>query len=221
MLQRAVFLLLGVLLAIGLLAPAVAARPAPEPYLRILPPPVTLQEPGGPMVGAVQFRRFEEIRVRYRCQPSEDDVARQRFYVEPPFAHTSPYGDTITCDGRVRNESIRVPIAVDPYGSRRQTVSLTVRFGHLMEVEDSRDLRVTIRFERWQRTVATVGPAPRGDGVTVTFAEGGSLDIEPSSSHRSRFTVDGRPATPEVFVAALSPGDRIVAYGPDIALRQR
>ena len=219
--KRALPLLIVALLAISLIAPAAAARPSDEPFIRILSPTVTLNEPGGPMIGPLQFRRFEEIRVRYLCHPSDDEVARQRFYVEPPFGHTSPYGDPINCDGKVQNERIRVPIGVDPYGSQRQTEPLTVHFGHLRHVNDSRDLRVTIRFERWQRTVASVGPATWGEGVNITFREGGSLDIDPRFAHLGRLTVDRTPATPEEFIAALSPGDRIVAYGPDVALRNR
>ena len=219
--KRALPLLIVAWLTISLLAPAAAARPSDEPFIRILSPAVTLNEPGGPLIGPVQFRRFEEIRVRYLCQPSEDQLARQRFYVEPPFGNTSPFGDPINCDGTVRNERIRVPIGVDPYGSQRQTEPLTVHFGHLMHVNDSRDLRVTIRFERWQRTVASVGPAMWGEGVDVTFTAGGSLHIDPRFAGFSRLTVDRTPATPEEFIAALSPGDRLTASGPDVALRNR
>jgi hypothetical protein len=222
MLKRILVLLTVGILALSLLAPAAVARPSQEPFVRILSPTVTLREPAAPMIGPVQFRRFEEIRVRYLCHPPGADVPWQRFYVEPPFAQTSPYGDPIECDGKVRNTKITVPIGVDPYGPTRQIEPLTVRFGHLMEVSDSRDLRVRIRFDRFQGTVASVAPATFGSDVMVTFEGGGAMSVPTyASAPHGRLTVDGRPATLTQFVAALSPGDRLVARGPQIALRNR
>lgn len=124
---------------------------------------------------------------------------RERFHVgDGGSGMTSPIANPAVCDSTRQRHTISVPMGsqlVDGHAPHQ------VRFTHMMDVGAQRDVRVQIRYVRFQRTIAML--AHSSFGTSLIFTAGDSLSL-------------GAPR-----VANSDAGDRFVVHGADVSLTNR